>query len=250
MLIKFLKKMIEKQTLQNYAVRYQTSFGNVLREYLQHLFLTNFYKSEISQNFLFKGGTALKLVFGSPRFSEDLDFSGFKNSISYEKILEDVLLNFSFENIETDLIESKPTSCGHLAILEFNLFGEKIELRNEISFRPQRFLTRETTIIASEITPAYKVYLLDRKMMVKEKIKALITRQKPRDFFDLYFILRKEELRQVLELKVEQRKKIISYLGEQDKKIISNELKRLLPKSFWPVIKDLPAVLRRELSNP
>lgn len=252
LLIKFLKKMIEKQTFQNYAIKQQTNLGNVLREYLQHLFLTYFYQKEISQNFLFKGGTALKLVFGSPRFSEDLDFSGLKNSGNYEKILEEVLLNFSFENIEVDLIESKPTSGGHLAILEFNLLGEKLELRNEISFRPQRFLARETTIIASEITPAYKIFLLDRRMMVKEKIEALLTRQKPRDFFDLYFILRKEELRQVLELEAEQRKKIISYLKEQDKKIISNELKRLLPKSFWSVIKDLPQALKREieLSNP
>lgn len=206
--------MIEKQALQNYAVKLQTSFRNVLREYLQHLFLTNFYKKEVSQNFLFKGGTALKLVFGSPRFSEDLDFSSFKDSGNYEKILEDVLLNFSFENIETDLIESKPTSGGHLAILELGLLGEKIELRNEISFRAQKMLSKETAMIASKITPAYKVYLLDRKMMVKEKINALVTRQKPRDFFDLYFILRNDELRRSVELELQERKKVISLLQD------------------------------------
>lgn len=36
------------------------------------------YEKEESSNILFKGGTALKIVYGSPRFSEDLDFSGTK----------------------------------------------------------------------------------------------------------------------------------------------------------------------------
>ena len=191
----------------------------------------------------------MRIAFGSPRFSEDLDFSGLKNSINYEKILEEVLLNFSFENIKTDLIESKPTAGGHLAILGFDLLGEKLELRNEISFRPQKVLAKETAMITSKIAPAYKIYLLDRKTIVKEKVNALITRQKPRDFFDLYFILRNEELRRALKLKPQERKKVTSLLKKQNKAEISRELKRLLPKSFWRLIKDLPAVLKRELER-
>lgn len=241
--------MIEKHLLQAYATKIETSLRNVLREYVQHLFLTSFYKKAGSENFLFKGGTALKLVFGSPRFSEDIDFSGIKNSLNYEKILENVLLDLSFENIGVDLLESKSTSGGHLAILVVTLFGEKTELRNEISFRPKKFLTKETVIVSSEIVPAYKIYTLDKKTMVREKVKALIGRQKPRDFFDLYFILRKEELRQNLKLETNQRKAIISLLENQDKAEISKELKMLLPKSFWHVIKDLPAVLKREFEK-
>ena len=84
--------MIEKHFLEVHATKTETSLSNVLREYVQHLFLTSFYKKSLSENFLFKGGTALKLVFGSPRFSEDIDFSGIKNSGHYEKILENVLL--------------------------------------------------------------------------------------------------------------------------------------------------------------
>ena len=241
--------MIEEQVLRNHAVRLQTSFRNILREYLQHLFLTDFYKKDGSRNFLFKGGTALRIVFDSPRFSEDLDFSGLKNSVNYEKILEEVLLNFYFESIETNLIESKPTSGGHLAILGFNLFGEELELRNEISFRPQKDLTRETAMNASKITPAYIIYLLDKRIIVKEKVDALITRQKSRDFFDLYFILRSEELRRVLRIKSQKRTKIVSLLAKQNKAKIAKELKRLLPKSFWGLIKDLPGALKRELER-
>jgi len=37
--------------------------------------------------------------------------------------------------------------------------------------------------------------------------------------------------------------------GLQDKGEISNELKRLLPESYQLIIKDLPAVLKRELER-
>lgn len=92
--------MIDEDFLKDYAQKARTTFLNVVREYLQHLFLANFYRRTNSENFLFKGGTALKLVFGSPRFSEDIDFSGLVNSQTYEKILEEVLEDFSREGIE------------------------------------------------------------------------------------------------------------------------------------------------------
>lgn len=94
--------MIEKPVLQAAATKAQTTFGNFLREYCQHLFLTHFYQKKKSENFLFKGGTALKLLYGSPRFSEDIDFSGQKNSVVYEKILEETLVDLSFAGFEVD----------------------------------------------------------------------------------------------------------------------------------------------------
>ena len=41
------------------------------------IFLSYLYQEPGSEKLLFKGGTALRIVFKSPRFSEDLDFSGF-----------------------------------------------------------------------------------------------------------------------------------------------------------------------------
>ncbi|MBU1127430.1 MAG: nucleotidyl transferase AbiEii/AbiGii toxin family protein [Patescibacteria group bacterium] len=242
--------MIEKRFLQEIAVKKETSFRNVLREYFQHLFLTEFYKQPSSENYLFKGGTALKLLFNSPRFSEDLDFSGFiKESTAYEKILEQTLLSFSFENIKVDLLESKATSGGHLAIIDFLAFREKIEIRSEISFR-KGILKREILLATPLIVPSYKVYALSRELLVEEKIGALLSRQKPRDFFDLYFILRKEDLRQVLKLSQKQRSAIISWLDRsQEKTKIQRELKPLLPKSYWQVIANFPLILKKELGE-
>lgn len=241
--------MIEEKTLRLYAQKNQTTFRNVLREYLQHLFLASFYKKAGADHFLFKGGTALKLVFNSPRFSEDLDFSGLKNSYQYEQILQEVLGDHVCGKTNFDLSESKPTTGGHLAILSVDIFGQNFKLFQEISFRPKKSLTQEIALVSPEIFPSYQIYILSKKVMVEEKIQALLTRHKPRDFFDLYFILRKDELRRVMKLLPSERKSIFTLLEKQDPAIISRELKSLLPKSFWPIIKDLPKVLKTELER-
>jgi predicted nucleotidyltransferase component of viral defense system len=239
--------MIDKKFLQDYATKEGTSLDNILREYVQHLFLRNFYTKSDSRSFLFKGGTALKLVFGSPRFSEDLDFTGIKNSTHYEEILQDCLLMLSTEGIKVELIESKPTSGGHLAIIKVKLVGGEVEIQNQISFRPRGRVVSESLVVTSNIVPAYNIYMLDRKIVVAEKVKALIDRAKPRDFFDLYFILRDQELRHHLQLNEMQREKIFANLEKQRKEELARELKRLLPRSFWPVVADLPSALKREL---
>ena len=69
--------MISQESLTQAARSQQTTELNVAREHCQHLFLSAFYRQAGSEQAMFKGGTALRIVFGSPRFSEDLDFSGF-----------------------------------------------------------------------------------------------------------------------------------------------------------------------------
>ncbi len=70
--------MISIETLEKLSKQYQIAlFPNIVREYFQHLFLAELYKFPDAGKLLFKGGTALRIVYGSPRFSEDLDFSLF-----------------------------------------------------------------------------------------------------------------------------------------------------------------------------
>jgi len=46
----------------------------LLREYLQYLILEIVFSSNVSTKLSFLGGTCLRIVHGSKRFSEDLDF--------------------------------------------------------------------------------------------------------------------------------------------------------------------------------
>ena len=85
--------MLSKEVFKNLARKYQTSeFPNIIREYFQHIFLSELYKLPGAEKMLFKGGTALRIIYGSPRFSEDLDFSLFRvEPRLMKKFVEDLL---------------------------------------------------------------------------------------------------------------------------------------------------------------
>lgn len=71
--------MIDLETIKILSQKYQIRIDNIIREYFQHLFLSFLYSQKESEDIYFKGGTALKIIYHSPRFSEDLDFSASKN---------------------------------------------------------------------------------------------------------------------------------------------------------------------------
>lgn len=235
--------MIDEKFLRDLAVKSATKFTNIAREYLQNLFLSGFYSQKGSGHFLFKGGTALRIVFGSPRFSEDLDFSGIKNSVGYETLLEATLLELSRQPINIELVESKPTSGGYISIISAKIYGEKIEIQNQISFRPKP-LKSELVTINSNLVPAYSITLLDQKLLVAEKVQALLTRAKPRDYYDFYFLLRAGLIQN-------KNKQVLAKVKEKLKTDIDfkKELQGFLPKSHWPLIKTLPAAIGRELAR-
>lgn len=227
--------MIEYREIRRLATKYQTREDNIVREYLQNLFLRSFYSQAGADSFLFKGGTALRIIYQSPRFSEDIDFSGTNNADSYENILMDVIGDFKEEGIEVSLIESKSTSGGWLAILALSVYGKKLEMRNEISFR-KAISPKEAVLISSEFVPAYKVFVLHPQILVQEKINALLQRRKTRDFFDLYFILRNPELRKYVDLDDKKRGQIIELLEQEDNDRLKRQLKPWLPISFLPLL--------------
>jgi len=102
--------MISRASLTQAARTQQTTELNVAREYCQHLFLSAFYRQAGSEQVMFKGGTALRIVFGSPRFSEDLDFSGFSITVdSIENWVLDATGEFEQHGIGVQLEESKTT---------------------------------------------------------------------------------------------------------------------------------------------
>ena len=52
----------------------QISIDCIVREEYEILLLKEIFESEYGTKLVFKGGTALRLAYGSPRYSEDLDF--------------------------------------------------------------------------------------------------------------------------------------------------------------------------------
>lgn len=238
--------MLSSDTLHELAVKNQTTELNVRREYTQHLFLSYFYQQPQSVNIFFKGGTALRLMYNSPRFSEDLDFSTPSSSITaIEDAVQNTLTEVEREGIGTEIVESTPTTGGYLAIIEVHLAQEKTAAHIEISFRDTDAQGEVITIV-SDFVPPYTIMGLAEDQLVKQKMRALLLRRKPRDFYDLYFILRKEHMLPPQEKNILPQ---ILHALEESKISFDKELAQFLPKSHWPIIKHFQSVLEREIQK-
>ena len=238
--------MITADTIKKMAAAQQTTELNIAREYAQHLFLSGFYQQRGTQQVMFKGGTALRLVYNSPRFSEDLDFSGF--GVRVQDIEDWVAMASEWikqSGIAVSIEESKKTSGGYLGILDLEFSGYRARILFEISLRRKNGLERRGVLVASDLAPAYTVTLLPEEALVAEKLAALLDRGKPRDFFDCYFMLRKNMIspkqRQVL-FKVKQ-----TLAGTRIN--FKAELSDFLPRSYQPIIDDFKKTLMAELER-
>lgn len=237
--------MISSTNLDSLAIKLQTTSQNVYREYLQHLFLSIFYSQKSSDSILFKGGTALRLVFRSPRFSEDLDFS--LNRLDYpplESIIENTLLEISRTGLNPTIIEAKPTTGGYLALINCPIGNIKIKLLLQFSSRHHDFVGENTTI-GSDFAPLYPVTILSQRQLVAEKVEALLARHKPRDYYDLYFLLRSDLLDINDKIHLSEIKKLLSEASIN----FEGELKEHLPRSHWMIIKDFKVTLLSELER-
>ena len=238
--------MIDSDAIRRLAVAQQTTELNIAREYAQHLFLSGFYGRAGSEQVMFKGGTALRLVYGSPRFSEDLDFSGSGASVaSIEDWVAEAAGGIEQAGAPISIEESKRTSGGYLGILAATIAGQRISIQLEVSLRRKIGLKGRGVLIAGELVPAYAATLLPEEALVEEKLTALITRGKPRDFYDCYFMLRKK----MIPLK---HKRLLQAARETLAKTQINfktELRDFLPRTQQVILADFKKTLLAELER-
>lgn len=242
--------MIEARQIRELANRYQTPADNIVREYFQHLFLSHLYRQKSADHLLFKGGTALRVVWQSPRFSEDLDFTGTNASIqAIESVLEKALAGVEDEGIRVKIDEAKKTSGGYFSILQFEGDGNRGEIQLEVSLRVPGKAKGDTALIPSEFLPAFTLIHLEEKILVHEKVAALLTRAKPRDFYDLYFILRSRlAFKEVFQKDKSLKAKLLEAM-ETTKLDAKSELKRFLPASQHGLLKNFKTILTAEIER-
>ena len=238
--------MLNIKNLEQFTDQAQTSIINVVREYCQHLFLSYLYKQPGAEKLLFKGGTALRIVFGSPRFSEDLDFTG---SAITEREVEDIFTNtlVDLENtgIQVMLEEGKPTSGGYIGIMTFNAYSKNISVQIEVSLRKGKPVRGTRALVENEYIPAYTLVHLSKEEIMEGKMQALINRHKPRDFYDYFFLLSgnyplvKEKANLTLVLK----------LLDETKINFRSELREFLPASHSMHLRDFKKVLEQKIKS-
>lgn len=244
--------MINQSNIIELATREQTTELNIVREYLQHLFLRSLYKKEGSDRFLFKGGTAIRIIFRGSRYSEDLDFSIPRLSqIQIEDILTPTFLDLSKEGVTSNMQihDATPTGGGYLADIELDILGYTVRITFNLQIKEDpKWLEPQAHVITTPLfLPSYSLMALKDELIVHEKIQALIERHKARDVFDAYFFARDQHLRQFLPHDPETLQRIDKALNEVTEHDLESDLKPFLPRNYQSVIKQLKDSVRTEL---
>lgn len=215
-------------TAQSLGQRLQISLDYIVREEYEILFLKEIFESEYGAKLVFKGGTALRLAYGSARFSEDLDFT------LIEEMDREGFINFLKEtgkkypavlDIETN---DKFYTIFALVKIKENYLDRTFSIKVEVSKREGEWTKNKSyteMVIRSDVTPlTVLAQVASLEKILDEKEDALKNRKVARDVFDFWYInqLLKKEVKPSLE----------GYDKEQAK----SELHRLLPRHFWRVV--------------
>jgi len=206
------------------------------KSYFQDIFLFNLYKK--TNNFVFKGGTALYKIYNLPRFSEDLDFSLIDNINDIEKIIRAIIEEINFFKIKSikkvkDSLLVKISCVGILT--KYNTLRIDINFKNKVldSFDVVNYISDYI-----DINP-FSLRVLKLNEIIAEKIHSLLNRQKARDLYDLFFLLRITKFDKKLT-----EKKLELFGMKLDRKIIErriNELENIWEKELKAfILEDFP----------
>ena len=190
--------MLDLSTIKkNYSENLQPFERFILREYLQYKILQTIFDSEYGKKLCFLGGTALRIIHGNKRFSEDLDFDNFGlNEQDFDNMIQEVKRKMGLEGYE---IEIKNIFKGaYRCYLRFPKLLKKMGLsgyeeekilvqidtvKQSYNYKYEKFLLNKFDVFTEiNVTPA--------DILLSKKISAAIGRKtlKGRDFFDIVFL--------------------------------------------------------------
>ena len=181
--------MISLKELSEVKEKRKTNLYYAEKEYLQYIFLNSI--SKYTDNFIFKGGTCLKICYGLERASEDLDFSTNLTLIKIKEIVNKCLKDFDLLNIKYKIYSEKEFE-GNLRIearFEGPLFIEKQSSTNtlKIDFNKRKVKNKIVKVVQKLFSdvPLFTLVVLSEEEILAEKIRSLINRRESRDLYDI-----------------------------------------------------------------
>lgn len=196
--------------LAGYRVNNTNDSIRALREILQEVALLGLWRAKFFEHAAFYGGTALRIMYGLDRFSEDLDFSLLEPDSDFDisrflSPLEEELRGFGF-NIKAEKVEKTADSAVQSAFLKTNTrtellviettdeivksvpAGSLLKIKLEVDTDPPARFSTETRFLLRPIPFAVRCYSLP--CLFAGKMHALLFRRwkdrvKGRDWYDL-----------------------------------------------------------------
>lgn len=182
--------MMSSNQLKQLVKKFNVPESVVFREYIQLIFLENLYATNGSDKIIFKGGTAIHLMYHAPRFSEDLDFTVLMEQSDFEQFIAKVFKTISL-SYEISFKERKTiTGRRYLLTASPAIVKNSTFINLDFSFR-ETVTHIEKYPLKTEypMTVSSPVYYMGQKEIIAEKVRAILTRQKGRDIYDLWFLL-------------------------------------------------------------
>lgn len=218
------------EQLEQHKKDLKISIDKIIREEAEMIFLNELAQNALSSKLVFYGGTALRLVYNSPRFSEGIDLIEIKRVefIEFKKFAEALSKKQGWQL--ADIKDKRQTIFALLKINDEKLkhpFSLKVEIH-----KPNKRIALNTSlnIIKSPVSildPLLLVPTLEDLKTLKEG--AITKRKKARDIFDLWYIS------QSLRINF----KLSSSTPKFEERAFKNELQVFLPPKYHPVIKQL-----------
>lgn len=206
----------------------QIDIKQIVREEYEMFFLKQLFESEFGNNLIFKGGTALRLCYGSPRFSRDLDFS-LKEKIEERRFFK-VINSFPklFPQVKIDDLFSKRFTFFALLKIKEEYFDLPFSIKIEISRRKEAWREGKNfqlMLIKSEVIPLTSLgQVAMLKKILEDKFDVLRRRKQPRDLFDIWFVAQKTK------------EKIDIPFEKFQARELKSELHKFLPRPWQKII--------------
>lgn len=174
---------------------------NAMREYLQAYILRIMYDEGLFRSVAFLGGTALRFLYGLPRFSEDLDFSyAGKQRVNFAALLKKIMSEIAAAGYNASVVY-KTEKAVNSAFIKFSelmfeagispLKEQNFSVKIEIDSNPPQGAVLQTQIVTKYFPISFLSYEINS--FFAGKLHALLSRKytKGRDYFDLGWYLSK-----------------------------------------------------------
>ena len=193
--------MLDLQQIKNeYSEPLQGYERAIVREYLQVKILQAIFESKQARKLSFLGGTALRIVHGNNRFSEDIDLDNFGLSWqAFGELIQRVKLFLELEGflVETSMVGKDAFHCD----LRFpeSLFEQGLSPHQQEKILIQLDTVAQGYPYSPEIKIVNKfdvfteIRVTPLNVLLSQKIFTAVNRKRPkgRDFYDITFLLSK-----------------------------------------------------------
>ncbi|MCK5510446.1 nucleotidyl transferase AbiEii/AbiGii toxin family protein [Candidatus Parcubacteria bacterium] len=219
------------EELNKYQKKLDISIDKIIREEAEMIFLDKLANDDFGTKIIFYGGTALRLAYNSPRYSEDIDLILNKTAkyIEFENFLRKIIKENNNWKLK-DIKDKRNTWFGLVNVSDKKLkhnFSLKIEIRKP---KEKLKLKTELLLIKSPVSILSPLLLVPTLNELKNlKIAAILDRKKARDIFDLWYIAKLQRKNFIFDYKI----------ANYTKRHFKNELQVFLPKKYYKIIEQL-----------